>query len=564
MPHSILRNWRWAAVPFGLLYLILLALRFRGIVTAANLDADAASAPVIGQLFGSAPASAHVVLGEFGWYATLLFELGTKWLPGHRHVWEVAPYAMALAGAGLTAWAAWQAAGAFAASLTAVLLVCAAPSTLHLLLSMTQHAPDWFCLALLAAFLVLLERRATTLRWRVLVPASLAVGLVVGVNAASDPLLVICGLVPFALALVAARVLSGGPDAARASRVAAGMLLVAGLTWAGTAIAMSALHVGPEPGLQTTALASAGKLASNFRLWWQSVAVLGNGDFFGRQLTFTSGLAVVCAVLSIAAVVLLPRIGYSELRARWRRPRWPDADAQPGPPEPADDLPEVRRGRRLPTVAGGSQHAPAWLAFVVFWCSSAVLLTAAFLLSAVPVDVHADRYLVGLIYAAAAVVPAVAARRTATQLAAVTGTCLIALAGVISLAQGTVARNTEGFPPTGLAKRVAAIAAANHLTVGYAGYWDAAPITWAGHFRTNVYPVSVCDRGAHLCPFDLHYISSWYTPRPGAGSFLLADPRLRLVTAPTPDLGRPAAVYRVGRLTMYVYRYDIASRFAVT
>ena len=75
MPHSIVRNWRWAAVPFGVLYLILLALRFRGIMTSTNLDADAVSAPVIGELFGSAPSSAHVVLGEFAWYATLLFEL---------------------------------------------------------------------------------------------------------------------------------------------------------------------------------------------------------------------------------------------------------------------------------------------------------------------------------------------------------------------------------------------------------------------------------------------------------------------------------------------------------
>ena len=74
-------------------------------------------------------------------------------------MWEIAPYLMALAGAGLTAWSVWQVAGPFAASLTAVLLVCAAPATLHLLLSMTQHAPDWFCLGLLAAFLVLLERR---------------------------------------------------------------------------------------------------------------------------------------------------------------------------------------------------------------------------------------------------------------------------------------------------------------------------------------------------------------------------------------------------------------------
>jgi hypothetical protein len=316
---------------------------------------------------------------------------------------------------------------------------------------------------------------------------------------------------------------------------------------------LSALHVGPEPGLQTNALASADKIGSNFKLWWHSIAVLGNGDFFGRPLTFTSALAVVCAVLSIFAVVLLPRIGWRELRLRWRRPAegW--------------DLPQAPVGeRRLPALAGASQYAPAWLAFVVFWCSSAVLLTGAFLLSAVPVDIHADRYLVGLIYAAAAVIPAIAARRAITQAVALIGTCVIALSAIVALSQGVATRNTAGFPPPELAKRVAAVAAANHVRIGYAGYWDAAPISWGSHFGVAVYPVSVCDQGAHLCPFDLHYISSWYTPRAGTGTFLLTDSRLPLVPAPIPGLGRPAAVYHLGRLTMYVYPYDIASRFAVT
>lgn len=525
MTRSIVRNWRWAAVPFGVVYLILLALRFRGIVTTGNLDADAVSAPVIGELFGNAPASAHVVLGTFGWYSSLLFLLATKWLPAHRQVWEVAPYLMALAGAALTAWSVWRVAGRFAAGLTAVLLVCAAAPTLRLLLSMTQHAPAWFCLGLLAAFLALAEDR-TRRRGAVLVAAAVVVGLIVGVNAASDPLLVISGLAPFVLAVLASSALARGPESARALRLATGMLVVTGIAWAGTAIAMRALDVAPQAGLHLSALASAGQIAHNFRLWWQSVAVLGNGDFFGRELTLTSGLAVVCAVLSVGAVVLLPRVGWRELRTRTRE--------------------------------------PARLAFMVFWCSSAVLLTGAFLLSAYPGDIHSDRYLLGLIYAAAAVIPAIAARRVFTQAAAVAGTCVFALAAVVSLAQGTASRNTEGFPPTDEAQRVAAIASANHLGVGYAGYWDAAPITWASHFRAKVYPVSVCDQGAHLCPFDLHIISSWYTPRPGVRSFLLTDRRLKLVPAPTPDLGRPIAVHRIGQLTMYVYPYDISGRLSPT
>src|SRR5437660_441286 len=93
-----------------------------------------------------------------------------------------------------------------------------------------------------AAFLVLLERRAATLRLGVLIPFSLIVALVVGVNAASDPLLVIAGLVPFVLAITTSHLLARGPHSARAIVVAAGTLAGVALAWAGTAIAMSALH----------------------------------------------------------------------------------------------------------------------------------------------------------------------------------------------------------------------------------------------------------------------------------------------------------------------------------
>jgi hypothetical protein len=279
--------------------------------------------------------------------------------------------------------------------------------------------------------------------------------------------------------------------------------------------------------VDTTMLAAADKIASNFKLWWQSIAVLGNGDFFGRDLSFSSGVTVACAALSIGAVVLLPQVGWRELRIQ---------------------------------VATVSPAARARLAFMVFWCSSAVLLTAAFLLSATPVDIHADRYLVGLIYAAAAVIPAIAAGHSRSEAAVLAGTCIFALGGVISMGKGTVTRNTGGFLSTGDANQIARIAARDHLKFGYAGYWDAAPITWATNFRVQVYPVSICDQNAHLCRFDLHVISSWYTPCPGVGSFLLTDPSLSNVSAPTPDLGPPTAVYHIGRVTMYTYPYDLATK----
>jgi hypothetical protein len=520
--------WRWAALPLGVLYLVLLATRFRDVVATANLDADTVSAPVIGQLFASAPAHAGVVLGEFGWYASLLFELATKWLPSHRQIWEAAPYAMSLAGFALTAWAVWRVAGRWAASLAAVLLVCAAPQTLHLMLSMTQHAPDWFCLSLLGAVLVLLERRAAALRWTAIVPLCLVTGTIVGANAASDPLVVIAAIVPFALALIAGAVRAEGPDGARALRIGLGCVAVTGIAWAATAVVMAALDVGPERGVHTTMLATGEKILVNLRLWSESIAVLGNGDFFGARLSFSSGLAIACAALSAIAVVVLMRAGWRVARA----------------------------------VVGSATTpvTPARLTFLVFWCTSAAALSVAFVLSAAPVDVHADRYLVGLIYAVAAVIPVTAAGRTVTETAALAGTCVVALGGVVAMAQGASTRDTEGFPSTAVAHRIGQLAARDHLRVGYAGYWDAAPITWATHLSVQVFPVSVCDQGAHLCRFDLHYITSWYAPRAGIGSFLLTDRALSGVSHPTADLGHFTAEYHIGSIVMYVYPYDLATR----
>jgi hypothetical protein len=528
---------RWLAIPLGVLYLILLAARLHGAIQATNLDADAVSGPVIGELFGAAPAHANVVLGTFGWYSTLLFDLATKWLPHHRQVWEAAPYAMALAGAGLAAWSVSQVASRWAASLCAVLLLCTSPVTLRLELSTTQHAPAWFCLAVLGAFAVWLERRGELLRWPALVTLVLIIGTIVGVNAASDPLVSIAAVAPFGLAMIAARVLVPGRQSARALWSGLATLAIAGVTVGLTALVMSALAVTREPGLHTTRIALGHNNIQNFTLWWKSIAVLGNGDYFGRALSPTTAIAFVCAVISIAAVVSLPWLGWRQLRRRS-----PDATA--------------------PANGAASPPGPVTVAFYVFWCSSAVLLTLAFLFSAYPVDVHSARYLLGLLYAAAAVVPAAAAGRVRTSAIVLAGTCAFALGAVVSIAQrGPVPPSQANTPvTTPVANQIARIAAREHLTVGYAGYWDASPITWATGFRVRVYPVAVCDQRKHLCRFDLHVISSWYWPRPRTRSFLLADPALANVWTRTPDLGRPAAVYRIGRITMYTYPYDLAAK----
>lgn len=239
----------------GVAYLVALAAQSSQLVASVYRDADAASAPVIGELFGASPHS-HVLLGQMAWFSTLIFELATRSLPLHRQIWEVAPYAMALASAALVAWGSWRVAGRWAAAISGTLMICAAPHALHLL----------------------------------------------------------------------------GRDA-------------------------------------------------------------------------------------------------------------------------------IAESAKLPSYR--------------------------------------------------------------------------------------------------LANEVEQIARNDHLTVGYAGYWDAAPITWASHMSVKVYPVEDCQVG--LCRFDLHQISSWYRPRAGASSFLLADPSQPIEASPPADLGAPSAVLHVGPATMYVYPYDIAS-----
>ena len=488
---------------------------------------DAASGPVIGELFGAAPSRAHEVRGTFGWYATLLFYLATKWLPYHRQVWEAAPLAMALAGAGLTAWSVSQVATRWAASVTAVLLVCTSPVTLRLELATTQHAPAWFSVVLLGAFAVWLELESQRARrWPVIAVLVLLVGMIVGVNAASDPLLSIAGVAPFALAVIAARVFAPGPHRTRALWSGAATLVVTGVTWGITALVMSALAVAREPGLHTTRIAIGHKNIENFTLWWKSIATIGNGDYFGRPLSPGTVLLFLCAVISIAAVVLIPWLGWRQLR------------------------------RRATTGETGIT------AFYVFWCSSAILLPLAFLFSAYPGDIHSGRYLLGLLYAAAAVVPAAAAGRVWARALVLACTCAFALSAVVAISdRGPVPAPQANSPvTTQVAGQIARIAGRKHLSVGYSGYWDAAPITWATGFRVHVYPVSVCDQRKHLCRFDLHFISSWYSPRAHTGSFLLTDPELANVWTRTPDLGHPSSVYRLGRVTMYVYPYDLAKR----
>jgi hypothetical protein len=525
----------WAPALFAGAYLVTLAVQFNELLASSYLNADAASAPVIGELFGDRGAHALVLLGHLAWYSTLLFELVTRWMPLHRQIWEAAPYAMVLCSAGLVGWGAWRVAGRWAGMIAAVIVICAGPTALSWLFVLNDHAPTWSTLALLGAFVVLLEQRADTISSRWLAALAVVVGVVLGANAASDVLLTISGGIPFVLAVGCAWVLGRDRRTARAGAFAV-VSVVSGIV-SGLVLHAVAHHLNVIAATDPRAnlLVAEEAVATNFKLWWQSIALLGDGDFFGQTLGFSSAVSLLCAGMAIGAVLLVPRIAHSELTR---------------------DLAARRRGAREPASS-------ARVAWCVFWAASLVLLSLAFILSDTPDGLAASHYLVGLLYAAAALVPLLGGGGRPMRVVVTAGVTLYAFTGWLALAQHRIGPRSS--PSYQLAAAVERIANEEHLSVGYAGYWDAAPITWATHLRVKVFPVEDCDGNQHLCVFELHLISSWYTPRPDTKTFLLSDSDPAYSgwpSAPTPDLGKPIAVHQIGAVTMYVYPYDIASRLS--
>jgi hypothetical protein len=549
--RRILDWWQWIPLPLAAAYLLVVLVKFNELVANTYLNADLASAPVIGELFGGSPAHRQVILGNMGWYSTLMFELATRWLPAHRQIWEATPYAMALASAALIAWGASRVAGRRGALVGGVLVLCAGPSTLDALFALNDHSPTWFSLALLAGLLMALERRPAWLATRPLALTVAVVGVVVGVNGASDPLLIVSGVVPLLIAAATAWTLRPGRSSARAWWWAVACVAIAAVSDLLTHALMRHENVILPQGTIHNQLAGGEVVASNFKLWWQSITVLGNGGFYGERLGFSSGLRLTCALLSLAAVAWIVPIAWREL-SRVLDARDERAKAKQGQlAADGDDASEI----------AADTHA-ARAAWCAYWASSAVLLSASFIFSTSPEDILSNRYLVGVIYAGAALLAVLMTRGILTRLAVTAGTAVFALTGVVSLWQGHATTNTGNFPTGYTDGLVAKIAKREHLTVGYAGYWDAAPITWGTHMGVKVYPVSVCDGEKYLCPFDLHYITSWYVPRANERTFLISDPTQPVAAPAVPSLGTPSAVYHIAELTMYVYPYDIASRLA--
>jgi hypothetical protein len=524
---------RWKYLPLAVagVYVVVLVARLGSIFAAMAQNADVVVPAQLAMLM-----SAHsgvVYLGDSAWYSTLLFDLATRGLPFHRAVWEFAPLLASGVGVAAVAWSASRVAGRWAGMLTLSLLVCASAPLLTDMATLDDHTLTWFSDSLLIAGLVWIldpRRRVPRSRW---VPAAVALGLLVSLNLASDPLLYFGGIIPVVVAATVARLRS---PSARTNDGVRYALLTCAIALAGSIAVthlMSEHQIRPAADGFTVGLASLATVSGNLGRWLHSIALLG-GDGYSGANALLSHLFGVAAVLTLAAVLLIVEVILRELRATPTVAARTDGDAQAA---------LARRTLRE--------------AFVVAWGSSALLVSAAFVLSTAPVGLTTSLYLVGVVIAAAALAPLLARNRRSVA-AVVAAASVYTACGVISIADGQ-ASQTSGVTQA-QANTFLRLARAEHVHIGYAGYWDAAPLTWKTHSKLLVYPATTCGT-VSICRFRLGSTAAWYSPRLAKRTFLITDGDQPYMTSAPRSLGRPLATFNIdNEYTFVVYNYDIATR----
>jgi hypothetical protein len=492
------------------------------IVRAVYWNADVSTAPVIGETLSHARGDTQIL--HFGFYTTLAWEVATRHVPFHRELWVATPYLFVVASALLLAWASWRLAGVWAGAVSGALALCSSSRVTYVLFTPDVHTSTCFTSVLLGAFLVFLTRDAGR-PFRRTAAVAVAVGLLAGANAASDPLLYYTGLGAFA-ATIALSACVRRCVGDRATSAAALLLLSA--------------VVGA---LVTTAVAHDWRIAiyhdpmgvAPWSAMWPNVVKLAeecaellNGAFWlhgdlGGWLLALVCLVSVCVVAALAVVAAFRGL----LRAR----------------------------------AGSRSSLPADAVYPVYWVLVLALLFCSYAGSTVGRLSGSYQYFTVTAYALAALAPVVVPRLPGVV-------TLVTAASVAYCAASFISTNIHwnrfaSLPPLAAeVPRLEAIAQDNRVAVGYADFWNSTPVTWATAFRLPIYPIDDCEPTAPLC---MHYVqtnTNWYVPRPGRRSMLLSSSGGSYFSGPPGSvLGRWVRRIRLDeQTTVYVYPYDIASR----
>jgi len=539
--------WTWLLALLALVgavnFLVLLA-QAPALIHSLYLNADNANALVLPALAGHAPAGAVVNLGDHAWYEPWWYMRATAGLPGYRALWEAAPFLTGLLGIAAVAATAWFALGRLAGLLCAVALLAASEALRGLIYTPEAHGLIVLHLGVLCGALLLVHRWALAGRLRPGRLLALGVPFVLFTGAGlTDQLLLISGLGPFVLAPLACWARARSRAWLALSAFALVSAALAGLLALLLAHIMVARHVVHAP-FPVDFVGVEGML-SGAQNMVVALTALGGGAFYGSPVSGTNLLVFLAGALVVLVLIAI-------LRSLWR---WGNAaaaavvNAAPDADGAAVAQPDPIGAREL---------------FVSFWGLVLAFVLAAFVLTAFSASSANSRYLLGAWVALAALL-GILATAPLTRVALVLA---VALFGALNIH----AELATGVPPFGsgpdqrLAGAIERYALAHGASVGYTGYWDAAPVTWETHLRVQLYPIQACGFPSGWCQFYNNQISSWYVPRAGTRTFVLTDARPGIplqVTAPPPSFGRPIAQANLGEgLAIYIYSSDVAAHLS--
>jgi hypothetical protein len=495
------------------------------------LNADHASALVLPALASHAPAGSLINLGNHAWYEPWWFMRATAGFSDYRELWEGAPFLSGLLGVAAVTACTWWGLGRLGAVLCGVTLVAASAALRSILYVPESHGLIVLHAGVLCGVLLIVHRLALSRRATLGVLVGLGLPLVAFTGAGlTDQLLLISGWAPFILAPLLCWLRLRSPVWRTTSlfAIATGVLSLL--------LALLLTHVMQDQGVGHAPFpidfVGSEALFGNLQNVVTAFASVAGGSFFGTPASGANLLTFVAGAFGLLALAAV-------LRMLWR---WTVSAAGP-----AKDTRSLEASSRD--------------LFIAYWGCVLVLALGAFAVTSLSATASNSRYLVGAWVAVAALLGTLAltpATRTIIALG-------VALFGVLNL-RSDLASGVPAYGP-GPDQRLAGViehfATAHGASVGYASYWDAAPVTWETRLRVKVFPIQACDSPASWCPFYNNQISSWYLPRASARTFLLTDSRpgipLEVSTAPA-SFGVPIASEVVGEgLTVYIYGHDLAT-----
>lgn len=539
------KYWQWLPVIPLLVYCGGMVANFDGILHGVYSSADTTSVLVIAQSLPAAPHGAQVIYGDVQILQVLAFLLATRVLPAYRYIWELAPWIATLVSIAVAARVVSLTSGRWAALVIMITLGCGASYLLDLEFGWGIHAPAYQDITLFGALPALLALRGGTLgRSRGAWYFWLLVAVLVGAGGfADDKLFLIGGFAPFVVAGAVTVWLA--PQEVR-KRVLCSAAIIAAGTLVGSVVAQRiANHAGLTSVPFQSSFVAYNQILNHGGLLVESLVYLLNGNFAALTVNSTSVVAFLAAVAVVATIGVAYHHSHREVRKLLAL------------------IPVAPRSREPVELAR--------IAFTVYWAASALLLSLSFVFTSAVVDVFGMRYVVTVAYAVVMIAAVAAAPYVWARNLTAVGSCVLVCSASISIFRHTLEADNATLPQPSEAAALQKWAAAKHLRYGYASYWDAAPLSWWTHSSPAVYPVLGCGNALNnltLCPYD-NRVTSWYTPRRRTRTFVAVDNGFLSanlgaalnVTGPPTAFGRPASVAHVSDLTIYVYDYDVASRF---